>query len=172
MMLHSPLNSSYTFPASASPEVTDWRLWFVAACAASSLRGVFCAHSSLPYGWAVQGVERLAEFRYIGTPTCAVCPPRLALVLAVLSNLLAEMAMKPTYILAHAVRQCKHGTLSPEEAQSLALMLCSSTKTVLSVLSDALCAENRIASKSDIIETVQTCAALIETAEVIQSSEA
>lgn len=80
--------------------------------------------------------------------------------------------MLPTYNLAHAVRQYQHGTLSPEEAKSLALMLCSSTKTVLSVLSDALCAENRLASKSDIIETVQTCAALIETAELIQSQEA
>lgn len=80
--------------------------------------------------------------------------------------------MKPTYNLAHAVCKYQHGTLTQDEAKSLALMLCSSTKTVLSVLSDALGAENRISSQSDIIETVQTCAALIETAEVIQSVEA
>lgn len=79
--------------------------------------------------------------------------------------------MMPTYNLTHAVRQYMHGNLSTQDAQDLALSICASTKSILTVLSDALRAESRLSNESDIAGTIETCAALIETAQEIHAKE-
>ncbi len=79
--------------------------------------------------------------------------------------------MMPTYTLTFAVRNLMHGDLSSENAQDLALSICASTKSILTVLSDALRTNHRLSSESDIVGTIETCAALIETAQEIQAKE-
>ena len=76
--------------------------------------------------------------------------------------------MQPTYNLTHAVRQYLRGNLS---TQDLAFSICLDVKNVLTVLSDALKQANRLSTESDIARTLETCAALIETANEIQSKE-
>lgn len=80
--------------------------------------------------------------------------------------------MQPTYNLTHAMRQYLRGNLSTQDAQDLAFSICLDVKNVLTVLSDALKQPNRLSTESDIARTLETCAALIETANEIQSKEA
>ena len=80
--------------------------------------------------------------------------------------------MQPTYNITHAVRQYLRGNLSTQDAQDLAFSICLDVKNVLTVLSDALKQTNRLSTESDIARTLETCAALIETANEIQSKEA
>lgn len=79
--------------------------------------------------------------------------------------------MQPTYNLTHAVRQYLRGNLSTQDAQDLAFSICLEVKSVLTVLSDALKQTNRLSTESDIERTLETCAALIETANEIQAKE-
>lgn len=51
----------------------------VKAHTAFSLRGFFVCVAVFLHGRIAQGVFGLADFLYVGTPTCTVCPPQLAL---------------------------------------------------------------------------------------------
>lgn len=59
-----------------------------------------------------------------------------------------------------------------QDAQDLAFSICLEVKSVLAVLSDAVDKANRLSTNSDIASALETCAALIETANEIQSKEA
>lgn len=172
MTLHSTPFSSYTVPASANSEASDWRPTKLEAHTAFSLRGFF-VRTVFSFTGGLCGESQDSPFSLSdGTPIHTVCPPQLALWSAGLQNLLKETAMQPTYNLTHAVRQYLRGNLSTQDAQDLAFSICLDVKNVLTVLSDALKQANRLSTESDIARTLETCAALIETAQEIQSKEA
>lgn len=161
----------YSLLASANSEASDWRSAKLEAHAAFSQCGFF-VRSSLLFTGGLCGESQDSPFSLSdGTPIHTVCPPQLALWSAGLQNLLKETAMQPTYNLTHAVRQYLRGNLSTQDAQDLAFSICLDVKNVLTVLSDALKQTNRLSTESDIARTLETCAALIETANEIQSKE-
>lgn len=162
----------YSFLASANSEASDWRPTWLEAHAAFSLCGFF-VRVAVSFTGGLCGESKDSPIpSNVGTPIHTVCPPQLALERAGSQNLLEETAMQPTYNLTHAVRQYLRGNLSTQDAQDLAFSICLDVKNVLTVLSDALKQPNRLSTESDIARTLETCAALIETANEIQSKEA
>ena len=161
----------YTSLASANSEASDWRPTWSKAHTAFSLRGFF-VRTVFSFTGGLCGESKDSPITLdVGTPTHTVCPPQLALWSAGLRNLSKETAMQPNYNLTHAVRQYLRGNLSTKDAQDLAFNICLDVKNVLTVLSDALSQANRLSTESDIASTIETCAALIETAQEIQAKE-
>lgn len=77
-MLHTAQDLSYTTLASVNPEASDWRQTGKGAHRLLFARFFVCVAVFL-HGRIAQGVFGLADFLYVGTPTCTVCPPQLAL---------------------------------------------------------------------------------------------
>lgn len=171
-MLTIAQNLPYTPLASANSEASDWRpTGLEAHTAYSSLRGFFVRVAVSFMGGLCGESSDSPIASNVGTPTHSVCPPQLALRSAGSQNLLEEMAVMPTYNLTHAVRQFLHGNLSSEDSQELAFNFCLDAKRILAVLSDVLNTKDRLCTDTDIASTIETCAALIETAQEIQAKE-
>lgn len=172
-MLTIAQNLPYTSLASANSEASDWRPTCVVARVASHvLRGFFVRGSvSLTGGLCRESQDSPIAATSVRQPVQSA-HPNWRWGRQVSQNLLAEMAMMPTYNLTHAVRQFLHGNLSSEDSQELAFNFCLDAKRILAVLSDVLNTKDRLCTDTDIASTIETCAALIETANEIQSKEA
>lgn len=170
MTLHSTPFSSYTSLASANSEASDWRPTYTGAHRLLFAR-FFYVRSSLPLRADCAGSLRTRRFPVCRYANLSSLPTPIGVAVGRFLNLIQETAMQPTYNLTHAVRQYLRGNLSTQDAQDLAFSICLDVKNVLTVLSDALKQTNRLSTEADIARTLETCAALIETANEIQAKE-
>lgn len=161
----------YNYFASANSEASDWRPTYTGAHRLLFAR-FFYVRSSLPLRVDCAGSLRTRRFPVCRYANLSSLPTPIGVAVGRFLNLIQETAMQPTYNLTHAVRQYIHGNLSTQDAQYLAFSICLEVKNVLTVLSDAVDKANRLSTNSDIASALETCAALIETANEIQSKEA
>lgn len=170
-MLTIAQNLPYTPLASANSEAEISSLDCLEAHAAFSLCGFFVRVAVSFMGGLRVEPNGSPIPSNVGTANARSLPSKLAVWSAGSQDLLEETTMLPTYNLTHAVRQYLRGNLSSEDSQELAFNFCLDAKRILAVLSDVLNTKDRLCTDTDIASTIETCAALIETAQEIQAKE-
>ena len=137
MTLQNAQKMMYASTASANSEVTDWRPSLLEARASSSCCEAFLCVAVFLMG----GLHRESQDSPLslssGTPTCAVCPPQLALELAGFENLLKETAMYKPLQLSDAFKALANHTLTTEQAKSARLCIESIARTLMQAATES-----------------------------------